>query len=335
MNIALWPYVLIIFAAFVGVILSIYIYHKKRSHESLVCPLNGHCETVINSKFSRFLGIPVELIGLFYYSAISLAYGIFLVVPLMATPLLTVATFVASSLAFLFSAYLVFIQLFYIRQICTWCLLSASLCTVIFGLAVLTSGGTALLLIAPYMSAVVSLYTLALGVGVGGVTFAAIFLGKFLKDLHVSALETELIHLVSQVIWLALAALFMTGTIAYVAVGQAGSVEIFSPIQIIALLVTIGTAAILDLLVTPRLIQISSGQDHMHQMGELHFLRRLALGLSGILLVSWYASFVIGTLPGLAHHPLIIPIYFGLLLVGLLVSQGVERLLGTPVKPSV
>lgn len=332
MDLASLPYVLIIFAAFIGVILTIYIYHKKRSHETLVCPLKGHCETVINSKFSRFLGIPVELLGLFYYSAISLAYGIFLVVPLTATPLLTVAAFVASCLAFLFSAYLVFIQIFYIRQLCTWCLFSASLCTVIFGLSVFVSGGTALLFIAPYMGAVVSIYTLALALGVGGVTFTAIFLGKFLKDLHVSSVEAELMHLVSQVIWLALAALFMTGTIAYISVGQVASVAIFSPIQIMAVLVTIGAAAILDLLVTPRLIQISLRQDHMHQMGELHFLRRLALGLSGILLVSWYTSFILGTVPGLATYSLVIPVYFGLLIVGLLISQGIERFLGTPLK---
>lgn len=325
MMLELLPYLIIIFAALTGVLLTIYIYHKKRSHEAMVCPLNGHCETVINSEFSKFLGIPVELIGMFYYSMVALSYGIFLTVPILATPLLTLAVFFATMLAFLFSAYLVFIQLFYLKQLCTWCLGSAGLCTLIFGISLFVSGGSAVLLVAPYIDVIMSIYALALALGVGSATFSVIFLGKFLKDLYVSHLEAQLMQIISQVTWLALAFLFITGAIAFVTPGASAHSLIFSPVQIFILLVMICGAALLDLLISPRLITISSGQDHMHQMGELRLLRRSALALLAIILVSWYVTFVLETISLSISSLTLLGIYILLVIIGLVVSGIAEH----------
>lgn len=323
-------YAAIIFASLVGVLLTIYIFGKKRRHEAMVCPLNGHCETVVNSQFSKFLGVPVELIGMFYYSMVALAYAVFLFLPMLATPLLTIGIFAATMLAFLFSAYLIFIQVFYIKQYCTWCLGSAGLSTIIFAVSLLVSGGAAVLLITPYMGVVASVYSLALALGIGSATFAAIFLGKFLKDLYVSHLEAQLMKLVSQITWLSLGVLFVTGVGLYVVPVARGATFSLSPLTVSMLLILICGGALLDLLVTPRLITISSGKDHMHQMGELRLLRRAALAISSITLVSWYSLFALSTMP-ISSSRATLMAYGALLIIGLFISGIVEQRLAKKV----
>lgn len=322
------PYVLIIFAAFVGVLLTIYIYNKKRRHAPLVCPLNGHCESVINSEFSKFLGIPVELIGMLYYSMVAVSYAVFLGLPLMTTPLLTVAAFLATVLAFLFSAYLVFIQVFYLKQICTWCLGSAALCTAMFGLSLYSAGGIALGFILPYIDYVLSGYAFGLAVGVGGALFSAIFLTKFLRDLHLSSAEAELLRAIFQVSWLALALVFMTGTIAFLAPGTTHNQVIFSPIQIVILVMMIGAGAISDLLLVPHLITISLQQPHDHQMGELRMLRKSALTLSFMVLASWIVAFVLGTVQRQWDFTSTGLIYLAVVFGAMGISQIIERRFG-------
>lgn len=322
------PYVLIIFAAFVGVLLTIYIYNKKRRQAPLVCPLNGHCESVINSEFSKFLGIPVELIGMLYYSMVAVSYAVFLVLPLMTTPLLTVAAFLATVLAFLFSAYLVFIQVFYLKQICTWCLGSAALCTAMFGLSLYSAGGIALGFILPYIDYVLSGYAFGLAVGVGGALFSAIFLTKFLRDLHLSSAEAELLRAIFQVSWLALALVFITGTIAFLAPGAVHDQVIFSPIQIVILVMMIGAGAISDLLLVPHLITISLQQPHDHQMGELRMLRKSALTLSFMVLASWGVAFVLGTVQRPWDFATTGLMYAVVVFAAMVISQIIERRFG-------
>ncbi len=322
------PYVLIIFAAFLGVLLTIYIYNKKRRGAPMVCPLNGHCESVINSEFSKFLGIPVELIGMLYYSVVAVSYAIFLVLPFMTTPLLTVAVFLATVLAFLFSVYLVFIQIFYLRQICTWCLGSAALCTAIFGFSLYSAGGIALGFILPYIAYVLTAYEFGLAVGLGSALFSIIFLTKFLRDLRLSTTEVELLRAISQVGWLSLALVFITGTIAFLAPAASHDHVIFSPIQIVILIIMIGAGAIADLLLVPHLITISQQEPHEHQMGELHMLRKSALLISFIVFASWIVAFVLGTIQRAWDFTSTGLVYAGIVLIAMMVSQFIERRFG-------
>ena len=132
-------YTLIVVIAFNGFLLASYIRHKKVSNEILVCPLKSNCETVIFSNYSKLFGIPVEILGILYYLTITLAYVFFLVVPISMPQLLVLGVSSLTVLAFLFSLYLTFVQAFALKQWCTWCLISAGLCTAIFSLVILAS----------------------------------------------------------------------------------------------------------------------------------------------------------------------------------------------------
>ena len=133
-------YVLIIFLAFGGFLIARYIWHhKKNSQEALVCPLRANCDTVIHSDYSKLLGIPIEIIGMVYYGLLAVSYGFILIFPVLGQTIFVSCLLLASIMAFLFSIYLTLVQAFVIKNWCTWCLISASICATIFVLDVVTS----------------------------------------------------------------------------------------------------------------------------------------------------------------------------------------------------
>ncbi len=113
--------------------------HKKRA-QPLVCPIQFDCNTVINSDYSKFFGIPVEIMGMLYYGLIALAYlGLVLAPSVWAYEMVVVLT-VISLAAFIFSLYLIWIQIFALKKGCSWCIFSAILSTLIFFLALHAHG---------------------------------------------------------------------------------------------------------------------------------------------------------------------------------------------------
>lgn len=115
-----------------GLVLASHIRFKKKKGAPLVCPIGSNCNVVIHSEYSRFLGIPVEILGILYYALIFLTYASLALFPALDLNLVEVGLLLASASAFLFSIYLTFLQLFKIKEICVWCLFSASISSVIF-----------------------------------------------------------------------------------------------------------------------------------------------------------------------------------------------------------
>jgi uncharacterized membrane protein len=128
--------IVVIVAALAGFLIAYHIRHKKQEPKPFVCPLNFDCHAVVNSDYSKILGVPLELIGMAYYAIVALSYTVFAYWPSLAHPLYVQAVMYVSVFAFLFSLYLTYVQAVKLKQWCTYCLFSASMCTVIF-LAVL------------------------------------------------------------------------------------------------------------------------------------------------------------------------------------------------------
>lgn len=127
----------VIFIGLAGFLLASYIYRKKKKKKHLVCPLKSNCDTVINSDYSRILGIRLEVLGMIYYAAIAIGYGL-VNNSLSISSVLSNILLPFSFFAFIFSLYLISVQAFVLRQWCTWCLFSAFLCTSIFILSWVT-----------------------------------------------------------------------------------------------------------------------------------------------------------------------------------------------------
>lgn len=126
----------IMFLGLVGLFIASYIYNKKRKNKKLICPRYSDCDSVIHSGYSKLLNIPVELLGMIYYFFICFSYlSIFLFN--ITSKDISIVLFGISTLAFVFSVYLVLIQVFSIKHLCTWCLSSAFISFLIFVLSLI------------------------------------------------------------------------------------------------------------------------------------------------------------------------------------------------------
>ncbi len=128
--------------ALIGFGLASYIYAHKKANKRLICPLHSNCETVIHSDYAHFLGIPVEALGMIYYIFTAAFHFLLITLPLIISPSILLFALILSIAAFLFSLYLISVQVFILKQICTWCLLSATICTLIFLITFLASHTT-------------------------------------------------------------------------------------------------------------------------------------------------------------------------------------------------
>ncbi len=133
------PEMIIVVASFVGFFIAATIFHKKRTQQlhMLHCPMNGKCDEVLTSRYSRFLGVPVEILGMLYYSAIFFSYFMATILAINLATWHTILLTALSSAGFLFSIYLTMIQMAALRRWCTWCLWSALMTVIIFFVAVM------------------------------------------------------------------------------------------------------------------------------------------------------------------------------------------------------
>jgi uncharacterized membrane protein len=87
----------------------------------------GGCETVADSSYSHILGVNVAVFGI-------IGYVLLLTLALRRGDAARMAGFVISLGGFGFSVYLTYLELFKIEAICQWCVASAVLMTILFGL---------------------------------------------------------------------------------------------------------------------------------------------------------------------------------------------------------
>jgi uncharacterized membrane protein len=87
----------------------------------------GGCETVAGSSYSHLLGVNVAVFGI-------VGYVLLVAAALLRGDAARMAGFGISLTGFGFSVYLTYLELFKIEAICQWCVASAVLMTVLFGL---------------------------------------------------------------------------------------------------------------------------------------------------------------------------------------------------------
>ena len=111
--------------------------HKVKA-KHLVCMVGFDCHAVVHSDYSKFFGIPVEILGMVYYLFIALSYFCLIFFSNMVPNSLTLFVATSSFLAFLFSMYLIAVQFFVLKKGCSWCFVSAFISIAIFVLTIYT-----------------------------------------------------------------------------------------------------------------------------------------------------------------------------------------------------
>jgi uncharacterized membrane protein len=125
-----WLWAPVAFSA-LGVLVSAYLSVKRFAGGSLVCTRWAQCDTVNNSVYAKFYGVPVAFIGL-------AGYLVLLGLALAALQSEGGGQRRLIALGFLlalggvgFSAYLTHIELFVLEAVCIWCVASATLITLL------------------------------------------------------------------------------------------------------------------------------------------------------------------------------------------------------------
>ena len=114
-----------------GIVVSGYLASKRLTGGSLACTRWAQCDVVNSSIYAKFLGIPVSFIGL-------AAYLLLLALTLAAlwTTGRTQRQMLLLSLLFSiggvgFSVYLTYIEIYVIEALCSWCVASAIIITLL------------------------------------------------------------------------------------------------------------------------------------------------------------------------------------------------------------
>jgi uncharacterized membrane protein len=121
--------------ALIGVFLSLYLTMFKLGYIGTLACGSGSCETVQLSKWGDFLGVPVAAWGVGYYAIVlGLAFA-GVQVRYESSARLTKWLVYVTGAGLLFSLWLTYLELFVIHALCRWCLGSAAMTLVLFGLA--------------------------------------------------------------------------------------------------------------------------------------------------------------------------------------------------------
>lgn len=128
----LWP---ILVASLIGLVDALYLTVKHYLQSSVFCSLLNGCDKVTGSSYATIIGIPVALMGMVYYFSLLLVTILILTRPNNKKFLKII--FAISSGGFLFSLWLVYLQIFVIKALCLYCLVSATVTTMIFTLSLI------------------------------------------------------------------------------------------------------------------------------------------------------------------------------------------------------
>jgi uncharacterized membrane protein len=124
-------------ASIIGLLDAGYLSYSKITETKLYCtPGLGDCATVNASQWSSVFGIPVAYLGLATYVAILFLLIFGKKIKIIA-PYKEFLLFFITLVGLLFSAYLTYIEAAVLHTYCQWCVLSATMVTLLFIISVI------------------------------------------------------------------------------------------------------------------------------------------------------------------------------------------------------
>lgn len=131
-----WLYRALVALAIIGLLVSIYMTVYKITSNDGMCLGSGDCSTVNASKYSAVNGIPVAAIGMLGYLAI-LAALYFEKRNKFFRENGTLMVFGMALTGFLFTVWLIYVEIALLKALCPFCVASQAAMTIIFILAVM------------------------------------------------------------------------------------------------------------------------------------------------------------------------------------------------------
>ncbi|MCS7183926.1 MAG: vitamin K epoxide reductase family protein [Patescibacteria group bacterium] len=310
--------ILIIIFSLLGVFISWYIDFHKKTNKKLVCPLRAECEPVIHSPYSKFLGIKLEQLGIFYYSLVYIFYFSYLFSK-HTLPIFEFIFFNFSLLAFLFSIYLTFIQIFKLKKLCSWCLMSAFTSFMIFFLSYLNFRDSLVFISQLFKDISIFSHALFSGIGLGIVIVVDYLFFRFLKDRKIDEKEKEVLDYLSDFIWLILGLIVVTGFFIYLSDMEKYHNSVKFQFKMLVVGIIILNGFLLNLFVSPKLIDLDL--ENLPSLKE-----KLAIASGIISISSWFLSFTLGRIKYISYAlSSLLFTYFVILLIFILIGLFIFR----------
>jgi uncharacterized membrane protein len=277
-------------ACIVGALISAYIYTKKRRHQKLFCPREQPCDIVLHSKFGKTLGVSNESLGLLYFFFISML--LFLIVSSNFYTLgLLYVLFFTLIIGGLFSLYLIGLQAFVIKSWCAWCLgIALSNFILIVSIFNLPFYSITPILASQKIWWVIA-HNIGFILGLGSATITDIFFFRFLKDSGISQEEKETMDTLTNIIWVGLAILIITGVALFLPEQARLAISSKFLLKVVVVSVIVVNGLLLNMFVGPHMRRLS-----FEGTVPARRFRRLAFALGGVSLTSWYLAFFLGSL---------------------------------------
>lgn len=275
-------------ACALGIALSLFMFFKKKRHKGLACPREQPCDIVIHSRFSKAFGIPNEIIGTIYFLIVALI----LIVPVsgIMTAWMFYSLFFVLVLGGLFSLYLIGLQVFVIRSWCLWCVSVAVInALLIISLINIPTEIFASLLKEQKVWWVV-LHNIGFILGIGSATITDLFFFRFLKDNNISQEEKETMDTLTNVIWVGLALLIISGLALYIPDHARLSMSAKFLIKVVVVSIIVVNGFLLNMFIAPYLRRLS-----FEGTAPARKFRQFAFALGGISITSWYLAFLLGS----------------------------------------
>ncbi len=105
---------LIFVFSLLGLFVASFLFYEYNIAGTIICPIGKGCDIVRLSSYSSFLGISIPILGIIFY----LTMAMLSVVHFRKLQLLVAVSGVA------FGVYLTFLEIFVIKAVCFWCVLS-------------------------------------------------------------------------------------------------------------------------------------------------------------------------------------------------------------------
>jgi uncharacterized membrane protein len=117
----------------IGILVTAYLSIAELTDTATVCIESGafNCDLVQNSAYSKIMGIPIAVLGFATYVILGVLVSLENRVGLLKDYGM-VLVFAITLFGFLYSAWLTYIEFFQLKALCPWCLVSASIMTLLF-----------------------------------------------------------------------------------------------------------------------------------------------------------------------------------------------------------
>jgi uncharacterized membrane protein len=281
---------------------------RGRKNRPNVCLPGENCEEVLSSRYSNFLGLPLESLGLAYYTALAIAtaaMAVAIAIDFVSPAHIDVFAFAILGITgagFAMSCYLTFVQTAYIRRWCPWCLRSAAAATISFLLAILfymTAHADMLPILVSFHDQLEIVHLTSFALALVAATVSDVVVIRFMRSFSVSEIAERTFRYATQTTVALLFVVILTFVGLYlpdvVILKQTPAVLA----QGVAVLLVSINAAFLNLFVSPYLYDMVAKKTV--SISRARTLRRFAFALAAISFVSWYSAFALALYPTLDY----------------------------------